>query len=355
LRFNLIDEMIRRKISLFFPFSLLLIVLGGEACQNDSEDKIPDVSDIKLEVKVQRFDKDLFAIDTNNLAAGVATLVEKYPLMMEIYPERIQSGNPDENTLEKVIGGFVKHPQVRRLYDTCQVVYNDMSDIDKAFTQSFKYFKYYFPKQNIPQVTTCITEYTNGVFNYGDSLLVVGLDFFLGENHTGYYGLGIPRYILRGLNKQHLVARAMEAYINGIAPDYNQQGKRLIDVMIDNGKKLYVLDKLMPYTADSVKLAYTQKQVEWCEKNEADVWAFLLSENLLYSVKSAEWAKLVNPSPTGTPKMPTDSPGRAGNWLGMKIVKAYMKRNPSVSLSDLLRTTDAQMILDKSKYKPKRK
>lgn len=345
----------QRKYPYSAFFALIFSFFFLNACQNDSEEKIPDVSNINVKIKVQRFDQDLFAIDTNNLAAGIAQLLEKYPLMMEIYPERVQSGNPDENTLDKVLGGFIKPRQIRRLYDTCQIVYKDMSDIDKEFTQAFKYYKYYFPKKNIPQVTTCITEYTNGVFNYGDSLLVVGLDFFLGENHTGYYGLGIPHYILRGLNKDHLVARAMEAYINGIAPDYNQQGKRLIDVMIDNGKKLYVLDKLMPHTVDSVKFAYTQKQVDWCNNNEADLWAHLLSENLLYSVKSAEWAKLVNPSPTGTPKMPTDSPGRAGNWLGMKIVKAYMKRNPNISLEDLLKTTDAQMILDKSKYKPKRK
>lgn len=347
----------QRKFYYYLPLliTFFIALLGLGSCQNDSEEKIPDVSHIKLSVKVQRFDQDLFAIDTANLSVGIANLLEKHPLMMEIYPERIQSGNPEENTLEKVIGGFIKHPQVRRLNDTCQVVYKDMMDIDKEFTQAFKYFKYYFPNRNIPKVTSCITEYTNGVFSYSDSLLVVGLDFFLGENHTGYYGLGIPRYILRGLDRNHLVARSMEAYINGIAPDYNQQGKRLLDVMIDNGKKLYVLDKLMPNTPDSIKYAYTQKQVDWCNKNEADVWAFLLSENLLYSVKSGDWAKLVNPSPTGTPKMPTDSPGRAGNWLGMKIVKAYMMRNPKTTLDDLLKMTDAQSILDKSKYKPKRK
>jgi len=125
--------------------------------------------------------------------------------------------------------------------------------------------------------------------------------------------------------------------------------------MINNGKRLYVLDKLLPYTPDSIKLAYTQKQVDWCIKNEPDLWAYLLSEDLLYSIKADVWAKLVNPSPTGTPKMPTDSPGRAGNWLGMQIVKAYMQRNSNVSLEQLLANKDAQLILDKSKYKPKRK
>jgi uncharacterized protein YjaZ len=68
-----------------------------------------------------------------------------------------------------------------------------------------------------------------------------------------------------------------------------------------------------------------------------------------------DWAKLVNPSPTGTTKMPTNSPGRAGNWMGYRIIRAYMKKHPNTSLEQLMALKDAQKILDESKYKPKRK
>ncbi len=340
----------KKYISIFVLCSMFTFF----ACQNDGKEKVPDVSDIKLSVEIQRFDQDLFAIDTNNLSVGVANLQAKYPIFMEIYPELIQNQGTESGNLVKIFGDFIKHPQIKKIQDTCQIVYKDVSDLNKEFTQAFKFYKYYFPKKTIPQVVTYISEYSFGAFPYGDSLLAVGLDFFLGKDHTGYQNLEIPRYVLRGMDKKHLVTRAMEAYINGIVEDA-PQGKRLIDVMIHNGKKLYILDKILPLTADSVKLAYEQKQVEWCNKNEADLWAYLLSEDLLYSVKADVWAKLVNPSPTGTPKMPINSPGRAGNWLGMQIVRAYMQRNPNSSLEELIHLKDAQLILDKSKYKPKRK
>jgi hypothetical protein len=335
--------------------SFLILFISFWACQNDGKDTIPDVSNINLAVKIQRFDQDIFAIDTNNIAAGMANLYAKYPEFMEIYPELIQNQNLKETGVEKVFIDFIKHRQIQKLQDTCQIVFKDVSDLDKEFTQAFKFAKYYFPKKVTPKVISYISEYGIGSFSYGDSILAVGLDFFLGEKHLGYQNLEIPRYVLNRMDKNHLVARAMEAYINGFSEEKPNKGKRLLDVIVDNGKKLYILDKLLPFTADSVKFAYSQKQVDWCKQNEADLWAYLLTDDLLYSVKSDLWTKLVNPSPSGTPKMPTDSPGRAGNWLGMQIVRAYMLRNPNTSLEQLLTLKDAQQILDKSKYKPKRK
>jgi hypothetical protein len=339
------------KNNLLGLITIILLVLS--ACQSDN-DKAPNVSHINLAIKVQRFEQDLFKLDSNNMTQELQQLQQKHSMFMEIFPNLISDPNASNVSPEQLFKGFITYPQLRKLYDTCQVVHKNTAELDKEFTQTFKFVKYYFPKRPTPQVVTFISEYGYSAFTYGDSLLAIGLDAFLGENHIGYQNSNIPRYVLRSMNKTHLVAKAMEAYVNDMAEE-NLQGKRLIDVMISNGKKLYVLDKLLPYTPDSVKLAYTQTQVEWCNKNEADLWAFLLSEDMLYSVKNADWVKLVNPSPTGTPKMPAESPGRAGNWLGMQIVKAYMKRYPNTSMDELLANKDAQAILDKAKYKPKRK
>jgi hypothetical protein len=254
---------------------------------------------------------------------------------------------------EATLSGFIRSPQVRQLYDTVQRVYPNLIKLEKDFTQAFKFYKYYFPKKNIPQVVSYISEYTFGTFPYKDSLVGVGLDFFLGAKHTGYAFAEIPSYVTRSFDETHLLAKCME----GIATDLVDApvGNRLLDVMIHNGKKLYVLDKFLPNSPDSVKLDYTQLQVEWCKANEAEVWAHLLTEKLLYSSKQSDWTKLVNPSPVGTTKMPAQSPGRVGNWMGYRILKAYMKRHPNTSLEQLLALRDAQKILDESKYKPKRK
>ena len=343
-----------KKIFIFVAAILLATTFFVACSDDDVADPIPDVSNIKVNIKIRRFEQDLFSIDTTNMAAGIQVLQQKYPMMSEIYTQIIDDKRVKDATPLQLFGGFVKSPYPRKLNDTVQIVYKDVSDLEQDLNKAFQFYKYYFPKKPIPEVDTYISEYGIGSITYGDSLLGIGLDFGLGAKHGGYDASEIPRYESRSMDRTHLVAKAMQTMVGNLSEE-EQKGGRLLDVMVNNGKKLYILDKLLPYTADSVKFNYTQKQMDWCKQNEADVWAYILSDKLLYSVKQMDWGKLVNPSPSGTPKMPTDSPGRVGNWLGYKIVRAYMKKFPNTTMEQLLAFRDAQKMLDISKYKPKRR
>jgi hypothetical protein len=320
---------------------------------DDDRDSIPDISHIKANVKINRFEKAVFAIDTNNIIGGLQQLQKQYPDFTNFFiAEIINDGRFKDSA--QIIGGFIKSPYTRALQDSVQITFDDMTDVEKELSQAFRYYKYYFPNKPIPAVNTIISEYSKGVFMYGDSTLCIGLDFFLGAQHGAYDAIEIPRYESRTYNKAHLVSTATQAVILNLMPE-KPVGNRLLDAMIDNGKQLYILDKLLPSTPDSIKFKYTTAQLNWCRKNEGETWAHILSEKMLYSVKRAEWIKLVEPSPTGTPKMPVESPGRVGNYIGYRIIKAYMKKFPSTTLEQLIALPDAQKILDLSKYKPKRK
>ncbi|MFT6716440.1 MAG: hypothetical protein ACJA0Q_001079, partial [Saprospiraceae bacterium] len=48
-----------------------------------------------------------------------------------------------------------------------------------------------------------------------------------------------------------------------------------------------------------------------------------------------------------------ESPGRAGVWIGYRIVSQYMENNPNLSLEKLLNSTPAMDVFQGSKYKPK--
>ncbi|MEO6330524.1 MAG: hypothetical protein ABIO55_16430, partial [Ginsengibacter sp.] len=57
-------------------FTCFVISLILSSCGNDNN---PDVSGIKINIKVQRFEKDFFALDTNHLAEGLQQLRQTYP------------------------------------------------------------------------------------------------------------------------------------------------------------------------------------------------------------------------------------------------------------------------------------
>ena len=340
-------------------FLLFAIILCTNACECGKGKHIPDLSGIPMEVKLRRFEQDLFGLDSNNLAPGLAKLTESYPEFAPVFFGQVL-GSTDSTIApeghEKYVRGFVAHPAVRKLYDTCQVVYPDLKWLEKDFRQAFQFYKYYFPTQPLSgEVVTYLSEYSIGGFLYGENSIGVGLDFYLGEKYP-YQAISpenpnFSQYLTRTFNKEHIVEKSMQLLVEDLLGPV--KGNRMLDHLIHNGKELYILDHLLPNAPDSVRLEYSQKQVKWCNENEANIWAYFFSEKLLYSTDYNTYRKFVEPSPD-SPGMPEEAPGRTANWLGWQIVKSFMEKNPKTSMEQLMAIADAQFIMDKSKYRPKK-
>ena len=346
-----------KNLSCWLVVPMVFFLLG--ACSRDSDRKfIPDVSEIEVDIDIRRFEQDLFSLDTTNLAAGLQQLLEKYPEFSEIYFSRIfQVAGPDGNlpAVESFVRGFLQHPSTVHLYDTCMTMYADLSVAEQQLEEAFRFLKYYRPEMIIPDVTTFISEFGVGNFIYGDQSLAIGLDFFLGSTYPyTKYNPGNPNfsdYLTRTFNRDHLVFKTLLPLVEDMVGE--PQGSRLLDLMIHNGKKIYIMDHLLPRAPDSVKWEVTAMQAEWLKDNELEMWAYFLQEDLLYSNKWLDITKYVNYSPS-SPGMPPEAPGRTANWLGWQIVKAYMEKHPEEDWQGLIELKDAQQLMDLSKYKPRR-
>ena len=157
-------------------------------------------------------------------------------------------------------------------------------------------------------------------------------------------------YLTRTYNSAHVVKRSVDVIIDDILGP--PPGDRLIDQMIHNGKKLYITELLLPEHPDSVWFEFTPQQVEWCQQNEKNIWAHILSEDLLYSNNFKLINKLVSFSPS-VPGMPEQAPGRVANWSGWRIVHEALRRNPDMKLLDLIALRDGQAILELARYRPR--
>jgi hypothetical protein len=336
---------------------LVLLASGMTwSCTTDPAEPIPDVSGIDVEVEVRRFEQELFGLDTTQWANELADLEARYPAFSTLYFERILRSKMLGDEHPTYVKGFIQHPSVRQLYDTCMIVFEDFEPIAREFEDAFRFYKYYFPEDTLSgTLTTFISEYTIGVFLYEDNKIGLGLDFFLGADYP-YQTLNpsnpnFSNYLTRSFTPKHMVEKAFRLLLEDKLG--YPQGNRLLDMMVHNGKKLYLLDKMLPNTADSILMEVTAPQMDWLEESERDIWSFFINENLLYSTDFQDIRKYIEYSPN-SPGMPAEAPGRTGNWLGWQIVKAYMKRQPEATLQDLIMITDAQQILDASRYKPGR-
>ena len=142
------------------------------------------------------------------------------------------------------------------------------------------------------------------------------------------------------------------AYAWGIT-EFENTGKAttLLDNMIYHGKLMYFVDALLPEMDDSLKIGYTGLQIDWCKRNEAQMWSQLIEYKMLYSNKRMDIIRYINNSPT-TSGFPLESPGRTGVWIGWQIVREYMNKFPETTLPELMQNNDYQQILNDSKYFP---
>ena len=74
---------------------------------------------------------------------------------------------------------------------------------------------------------------------------------------------------------------------------------------------------------------------------------------MLYTTDQAEIIKFTSEGPF-TSALSKEAPPRIGHWIGWQLVRQYMNNNPKTSLQNLINEVDAQTILTKSKYKPRK-
>ena len=345
------NRIINKISSLLIVFLAVGILFAG--CSDEASEPTPDVSHIPVRLSLQRFDQALFAIDTAHLDEGLRNAAQTYPDFFPFFLTEIVHDPSDRSeNPEAALKGFVTAPQVRRLNDSCQAVFGNMQDVRKDLEQLFRFYKYYLPEKKEPAVVTAVTEFIGDAYLVNDTLLMLGLDFFLGENFSGYNPELFPQYLRRQFSKEFLpVKTAFALSAAAIGPP---SGDRIIDHMINNGKILYLQDRLIPSVPDSMLMGYTMQEMEETYVNEQEVWARLLDMKVLYEPLSVKNRKIVEPGPKSD-NVFQEAPGQIGNWIGWQIVKAYMKRHPDATIKDLIGLRDAQQLMEQAKYKPKRK
>jgi hypothetical protein len=344
-----------QKINFYlFIFTLFFLLFS---CKD--EKKIPNVDIIDIKLDIVRFDQAMFALDTANIDAGLQKLSRLYPAFYHLYFNNILPLTNDSSKLGLSVKNFINDQQIHKLYDTTQTVMKNWPEIEKEIKQAFRFVKYYIPTFKPPKIYTFISEYSMQRMIFQDKNadgLGIGLDLFLGNQYP-YKSVdptnpNFSAYLTRTFNSQHIVPKSIDLIIDNLFD--NIEGTKLIDIMIANGKKLYLKKLFLPLTNDTLIFEYTPPQLEWVKKNELEIWSFFADQNLVYESIPVKIAKYINASPNA-PGMPAEAPGRTANYIGLKIVEAYLQKYPKTSLEHFIEMKDAQKILELSKYKPKRK
>jgi gliding motility-associated lipoprotein GldB len=331
-----------------------LICLAALSCNSK---KSVDISNIKLNIPIERFDQELSGLNSDSISEIAAVLRKKYTWFYDDYMEKMVGAGPTWDTVYYTnLRSILRNKDYLELSATVAQTFPSLEKQQLELNQAFRYIKYYYPKQKFPRLISFISGFAVQT-PIGNDYIGIGLDMFLGKNGDRFYPAlrqSIPQYISRRFNPENISPRVIEAFIREEMFLENDADRTLISKMVYNGKILYFMDSVLPAITDILKIGYSTEQLEWCKENEAGIWAYFLENDLLFESDYMKIQRYLSEAPF-TPGLGENSSSapKLGVWTGWQIVRQYMEKNPDISVQQLMLEKDAQKILAGSKYKPR--
>lgn len=316
--------------------SLCLVVLSllASSCHNPAK-----------EVHFARFERLLFGTDTDRLQ-------EELLLHRAEYNTPLLNCAPNDPYYMQAVSAFVSDPTMQYVFHVTDSLFSDLSPEEKELGRALARAQRLCSSIRCERFFTLVTgdynNYQNRVFCDQESLCI-SLDHYAVPLMQQYGAFGVPAYLQRLLQPQYIVPDCMAAIARShiALPDAELT---LLDYAVAEGKTLYFLEQVLPSLPDTLLLRYTPEQLRWMRDNTANAWGWMVQNRALFSSDPATIRNLVDEAPK-TNIFGEGSAPRIAAYIGLQIVRAYMKKNHS-SIEELFALADSRQILDASAWRP---
>ena len=340
-----------RSRSLVITWLIVFVVLFSSCRRNQYK---VNVSSVKLDLSIDRLEKGLFTISPDSLDYAIPGLIKKYGKSLQAFSYAINAGEINDTAFNNTLKSFCTDKLNNEVYTTVVSEYGNIDFLQSGLKDAFCHYLYYFPSGQVPAIFTTITGFNRSIITLSDEpVLGISLDLYLGRECKYYSQLEIYNYLKTRMNSYNIISDCMYAWgvRNWEFESMSYNTDIVFSRIIHEGKLKYFERCMLPELQDTLLFGYSHDQMNFCLNNEAQMWNYLIEKDLLYSSDQMIIRKLTGEGPF-TSFFSTESPGKAGVWIGFRIIEAYMRNNPSVTLEQLMNDIDYQNILEKARYNP---
>ena len=334
---------------IFFKLLVLCMVFVTLSCEKTKthKDKL-QVHYENLEpqeLTVKKYNEALFSIDTADFINGLKSIQEDYLIFL--------GGDLDNEEAVSYLKSFAMDTFCIRLNDMVQEKFSDDAELTEDIKSVYQHLNYYYPGIEIPSTYFYVSgiDYEMPAIMIQPDGVLISIDYYLGNEGKLYDYIGMPRYRSVRCQPSYITRDLAQAFYDNFFAGRIAQ-KDVLSGMISAGKQLYFIEAMNPSLPDSVLMGYSSKQTQWAEQYEADVWAAMVGNNMLYENDMMTFRNFFGDGPF-TQAFSKEAPARLGEYIGLQIIRSYMMHN-EVSLQDMLRNNDVQQIFQNSQYKPLR-
>ena len=322
---------------LLIPISALLLCIG---CNRQKG--------FRSEVEPLRFERILFESSPRQVIDTFNGQLSKVQPFFKVFNEEIILIGPDTlPDFSASLEAFTKDPILLSVYQDINNNWNAFSSQIKALNQGLNKMERKLGIHS-PLLVTYLSGF-NESFITLPGLLGLGLDKYLGSECAYYQELRIPEYIRARMNPANLASDALKAWLMSEL-EAPLPGSTFLDHLVYHGKIQYLLNQFLPGVPEHLHFHFTQAQLKWCLEHEREMWKFLAENRYLFSTDRMTIRKFHEDAPF-TKDYGNDSPGKAGCWIGYRVVRAYLKatrQDPGILFTGI----SSQTILAESRYRP---
>ena len=308
-----------------------------------------DLSGIKPEFEVIRFEKEIFSLDTAKLLDQAMLVQNKHPQFFDLFTQGIlRIGAMNQASFQQDFSLFLADPVQQDAFQETEKMFGDFRSQKEGIYKAFQQYLYAFPDKQLPDIYTFIG-YFNQSMVVDSGVLGIALEKYLYPDFARYIELGIPSFIRQKMDSALLVPDCMRAIAQTDFP-YNDSIDNLSNNMIWEGMILYFIEQMVPTATESHIIQYTEEQLAFSKQFEGEMWKYLIDNKYLFETDYKIIRRYLGDGPF-TPGF-TNSPSRTGAYLGWQIVRKYMQEHSEIKLNQLMMMRDYQKILNGSSYNP---
>ena len=327
-----------RTLIIFVCFVAML-----SSCSSDGCREIPNTKGIEVDIKIERLEQELFSLPSQE---AVMDFLQEHQSFARLF--LFSEEYPNDSILAASIYKVINDPHIDTLYQETLAEFAEMEILELEFAEAFENIKSFYPQFTVPKIQTAVTGFANDMY-VSDSLIIIGLDYFVGDNAT-FRPVDLPQYILDRYQKEYIVPSIVLILSNQFN-NTEVRDKTLLAEMIYYGKAYYFTSRVLPCTNDSLLIGYTGEDMIEVNENEDIIWASFLHNQILYETDHEMKKKFIGERPK-VHEIGEKCPGRIGTWVGWEIVQSFMNSHDKVTLQELMKNPDAKAIFQTSKYNP---
>ncbi|WP_044117751.1 gliding motility lipoprotein GldB [Alkaliflexus imshenetskii] len=336
------------SVKKFFPLIFLVLVVLASSCSR--EPRPPKVNHIDVDFDLIPFYNDLLSIHPDSFASEVERLKSTYGDYLYAYSMGvIGAGSPDSEDFVSNMGKFLAYEPNQEVLDSVRLVFADTDALKRELEGAFRYYRHYYPERVVPDVYMHISGFNQSVV-VDSAWVSVSVEKYLGSECVFYEWLSIPVYLRRRMSPEKVVPDIMRA-IAMSEYAFNDSVNDVMNHMLYNGKLLYFVKQMMPSINDTLLFDYSKEQMAWVRHYEKTMWSTMVERKHLFSTDRMTITRYTGESPF-TFFFGQESPGRTGHYIGYRIVQSFMRRNPEVTLPELMKMDNGHELFRAARYRP---